>query len=83
MYKNRNADGSFNVSGKTISVLRKQLDGGISQRALVDRLQLVGVDLDKNAIQKIESGKRFVTDIELRAFAKVFDVSAGFLLGLE
>ena len=28
-----------------------------------------------NAIQRIESGKRFVTDIELRYFAKVLNVS--------
>ena len=31
--------------------------------------------IDKNAIQRIESGKRFVTDIELRYFAKVLKVS--------
>lgn len=37
-------------------------------------LQLQGVDLDKNAIQRIESGERFVTDIELVALAKVLDV---------
>lgn len=31
--------------------------------------------MDKNAIQRIEVGKRFVTDIELKAFANFFDVS--------
>lgn len=30
---------------------------------------------DKNAIQRIECGKRFVTDIELKAFAQIFGVS--------
>lgn len=43
-------------------------------------MQLVGIDLDKNAIQRIESGKRFVTDIEMVAFAKVFNVSMEQLL---
>ena len=43
-------------------------------------LQLKGLDLDKNAIQRIESGKRFVTDIELRYFAKVLNVSYEALL---
>lgn len=43
-------------------------------------MQLAGIDLDKNAIQRIESGKRFVTDIELRAFAAVFGVTADELL---
>ncbi|MBR1779337.1 MAG: helix-turn-helix transcriptional regulator, partial [Clostridia bacterium] len=38
------------------------------------------LDLDKNAIQKIESGKRFVTDIELKILAKVLNVSSDYLL---
>lgn len=38
-------------------------------------MQLAGIDVDKNAIQRIECGKRFVTDIELKAFAVIFDVS--------
>ncbi len=37
-------------------------------------MQLVGIDIDKNAIQRIECGKRFVTDIEIIAFSKVFDI---------
>lgn len=39
-----------------------------------------GPDLDKNAIQKIESGQRFVTDIEIRIFAKVLQVNYDELL---
>jgi transcriptional regulator with XRE-family HTH domain len=38
-------------------------------------MQLIGIDVDKNAIQRIECGKRFVTDIELKAFAEIFGVS--------
>ena len=52
--------------------MRKKLN--ISQRELAERMQLMGYDLDKNAIQRIESGQRFVTDIEVQALAKVFDV---------
>ena len=52
----------------------------VSQKHLADMLQLKGLDLDKNAIQRIESGKRFVTDIELRYFAKVLNVSYEALL---
>ena len=33
------------------------------------------IDIDKNAIQRIECVKRFVTDIEIIAFAKIFDIS--------
>jgi len=43
-------------------------------------MQLVGIDIDKNAVQRIECGKRFVTDIEISAFAKVFDVTTDELL---
>jgi transcriptional regulator with XRE-family HTH domain len=52
----------------------------LSQRALAERMQLYGIDLHKNAIQQIEIGKRFVTDIELRAFSQLFDIDAGQLL---
>ena len=78
MFINKAADGLNNVSGKNITVYRNKL--GVSQRELADKMQLVGIDIDKNAIQRIESGKRFVTDIEIIAFAKVFDVKIEDLL---
>ena len=43
-------------------------------------MQLIGIDVDKNAIQRIESGKRFVTDIELKAFAEIFNVNISELI---
>ena len=42
---------------------------------LAEKLQLLGLDVDKNAIQKIECGQRFVTDIELKAIAKALNVT--------
>ena len=80
MFKNKAPDGSLNLSGKRICALRSEMPGNVSQRALAEMLQLQGIDLDKNAIQQIECGKRFVTDLELKAFAKVFGVSADTLL---
>ncbi|WP_304509926.1 helix-turn-helix domain-containing protein [Anaerotignum sp.] len=77
---NKNADGSLNLCGNKIKVLRQALTPTVSQRMLADQLQLIGIDLDKNAIQKIESGKRFVTDIEIVAFAKIFNVTTDELL---
>jgi len=70
MFINKTFDGSNNVCGKNIAIFRKQM--GYSQRELADRLQLIGLDVDKNAIQRIEAGKRFVTDIELIALSMVF-----------
>ena len=78
MFINKTADGLNNICGKNIAKFRTGL--GLSQRALADKMQLVGLDIDKNAIQRIECGKRFVTDIEIVAFAKVFSVSLESLL---
>lgn len=73
MFKNKNDDGTLNLCSSKVAKLRKEKN--LSQRALADKLQLTGMDLNKNAIQQIESGKRFVTDIELNAIAKFFDVT--------
>lgn len=81
MFINKTRDGRNNVCGANIARFRMQL--GISQRELADRMQLVGIDIDKNAIQRIECGKRFVTDIEILAFAKVFDITLDALLQPE
>ena len=79
MFKNKNGD-SNNLSGRNISRIRKGMKPTLSQRALADKLQLNGIDVDKNAIQRIECGKRFVTDIELVVIAKVLGVSVMELL---
>lgn len=79
MYKNK-FNGSNNICGKKIYSLRKQLVPKVSQRAFADKLQLIGIDLDKNAIQRIESGQRFVTDIELKAFAQILKTTTDELL---
>ena len=73
MFKARTADGRNNITGIKMKELRKALK--ISQRELSDRLQVVGLDIDKNAVQRIESGQRFVTDIEIFAIAKCFNVT--------
>lgn len=79
MFINKSSDGRNNLCGRNVEKLRKDL--GISQRVLADRMQLAGLDVDKNAIQRIEAGKRFVTDIELVYFCRVLRVSAEDLLG--
>ena len=73
MFINKTNDGRNNICGKNIAILRKQKK--ISQRILAEKMQVNGIDIDKNAIQRIESGKRFVTDIELKAFANFFNIN--------
>lgn len=74
MYKNKAVDGRNNISGERIKVLRQKLPGKVSQRMLADMLQIEGLDIDKNAVQRIENGQRFVTDIELKIIARVLRV---------
>lgn len=71
-------NGSNNICGVDVARLRKSM--GLSQRALADKLQLRGLDVDKNAVQRMEAGKRFVTDIELAALAAVLKVPSQELL---
>lgn len=73
MFINKAADGKNNLCGRAVAVARKKM--GISQRELADRLQLHGLSIDKNAIQRIESGQRFVTDIEMVALSVVLSLT--------
>ena len=45
-----------------------------------DWLPLQGIEFNKNTVQCIESGNRFVTDLELKAIAQVLGVTADELL---
>ncbi len=81
MFINKCNDGRTNISGLNVARFRKEMK--ISQRELADRLQLIGIDIDKNAIQRIEAGKRFVIDIELVALSSVLHKSVDELLGIK
>lgn len=69
MFINKTKSGRNNLCGENIARFRRDLH--ISQRELADRLQLSGLDVDKNAVQRMESGQRFITDIELVHIARV------------
>lgn len=79
MFTNKAENGQHNLCGAVIMKRRKEM--GKSQRQLADMLQIAGLDIDKNAIQRIEARKRFVTDIELTYFSKVLDLPYEMLLG--
>ena len=67
-----------NLISKRIRKLRQ--DRGWSQSGLANLLQLSGCDIDKNTITRIETNKRHVTDMELKAFVDVFGVGYGYLI---
>ena len=80
MFKNKSSSGKNNICGEKIYALRKAHIPKMSQRILAEKLQIKGIDVDKNAIQRIESGERFVTDIELKVLAEIFDTTVDGLL---
>lgn len=81
MFINKTAEGYNNICGTNIATYRKEM--GLSQKKLADRLQLAGLDIDKNAIQRIEARLRFVTDIELLYFSAVLEKPIEKLLQTE
>lgn len=73
MPKPRSKTGEKNLISRNLIELRKAQ--GLSQRLLAYQLQLKGYDMDKNVITRIETNKRYVTDIELKALCEVLEVT--------
>lgn len=74
-------DGEKNISGDRIHQARTAMR--LSQADLAARMQVNGVTIEREAISKIETGDRFVTDYELMVFAKVLGVSVEWLIGQD
>lgn len=72
-----------NIVGINLKKIRKEKRPKISQREFAQKLQLEGLDIDKNRISKIELGKSYVTDIELKIISIVLNVSLDKLLNVE
>lgn len=80
MKQRTNANGK-NLIGKRLRELR--MKNGLSQRDLARELQLIGIDMDKNVITRIETDKRYVTDFEVQALKEIFKVSYDYLIDGE
>lgn len=70
--------GKKNISGDRIHQARTAMR--LSQSDLAARMQVNGVTIEREAISKIETRDRFVTDYELMMFAKVLGVSMDWLV---
>lgn len=70
-------DGAKNISGDRIHQARTTIR--LSQADLAARMQVNGVTIEREAISKIETGDRLVTDYELLTFSKIFGVSMEWL----
>ena len=64
-----------NIVGANVRAFRKKRR--MSQQALSNKLELLGVYVCRGSVSRIEDGSRTVTDIELLAIAKVLGVSVG------
>ena len=73
MPKPRTKTGQKNLIADNLIELRRR--NHFYQRMLAYKLQLAGYDMDKNVITRIETNKRYVTDIELKALCEVFEIS--------
>lgn len=78
MPKPTTPSGEKNLVNKRLIEIRKERK--LSQRDLARMLQLAGYDIDRNVITRIETCKRYVTDIELKAFHDLLDVSYDYLI---
>ena len=67
-----------NIIGSKVRALR--MERHLTQAALAEQMQLLGIDCTDLTILRIESGKRFVPDYEIKALAKILQVSYEYLL---
>jgi transcriptional regulator with XRE-family HTH domain len=72
-----------NLVGERVKIARQRRNPPLTQDDLSGQLAAYGIQLDRIAISRIESGKRYVTDFEVRALSKVLAVSPAWLLGME
>ena len=67
-----------NICGEKIR--KERLKQKLTQDQLTSKLQLAGFDFEKLVINRIENNTRFVADFELKAIAKVLNLSYDYLL---
>jgi len=72
MYQCSKYNNQLNVSSKKIKELRKK--NKLSLTGLSTKLALMGIDISKPSLHKLETGKRILKDYELYALSHVFNV---------
>ncbi len=74
-------NGKKNICGDRVHEARCK--HRLTQNDLAAKLQVQGINIERDSVSRIEIGTRFVADYELREIAKILNVSVGWLLGLE
>lgn len=73
---------SRNIIGDRIREARQHFDPPLTQDQLAGRLATTGIQLDRVAVAKVETGLRCAFDFEVKALAAVLKVDANWLLGI-
>lgn len=73
MNKKKNTNVSLNIAGKNIKNIRTKEK--ITQEDLCARMQIMGFKLSRSDISKLETGKRYINDLEIVGFSKALKVS--------
>lgn len=62
-----------NIIGNSIRKFRKKRK--LTQDQLTAKMQLLGIEIDRPMLSKIENNKREVLDYEVKAFSEALDIS--------
>ena len=73
---------SRNIVGKRVKEARQLYCPPLTQDQLSGKLAANGLQLDRVAIAKIETGIRCVFDFEIKALARILKVDVNWLLGI-
>ena len=73
MKKSKITNNVYNICGKNIKKIRKEQK--ITQNELCARMQVMGYQISRSDISKLENGKKFITDFELLGFSKALKIS--------
>lgn len=74
-------NGKKNICGDRVHEARCKYR--MTQSDLAARLQVAGINIERDSVSRIEIGTRFVADYELRELSKILNVSVAWLLGME
>lgn len=74
-------NGKKNICGDRVHEARCK--HRMTQSDLAARLQVAGINIERDSVSRIEIGTRFVADYELRELSKILNVSVAWLLELE
>lgn len=65
-------NGKRNICGDNVKEYRTKMN--LTQSQLAIKMQVLGIDIDRIGITKIENGNRLCMDFELLGFSKIFDL---------